>query len=95
VKLHPSSAIYTHSVDSRVGFPLYLLKTFGVDYVVGSMCVVLVRVVLVARVRKVVVVLRSLDTFSVDYIVSKGKRITSSIVIGWSIITIATRRYLS
>ena len=78
-----------------MGFPLYLLKTFGVDYVVGSMRVVLVRVVLVVRVRKVVVVLRSLDTFSVDYIVSKGERIASSIVIGWSIITIATRRYLS
>ena len=74
---------------------MYLLKTFGVDYVVGSMRVVLVRVVRVVRGRKVVVVLRSLDTFSVDYIVSKGERIASSIVIGWSIITIATRRYLS
>lgn len=95
MKLHPSSAIYTHSVDSRVGFLLYLLKTSFVDYVVGSMRVVLVRVVRVVRVRRVVVVLRSLDTFSVDYIVSNVKRIASSIVIGWSIITIATRRYLS
>lgn len=74
---------------------MYLLKTSFVDYVVGSMRVVLVRVVRVVRVRRVVVVLRSLDTFSVDYIVSNVKRIASSIVIGWSIITIATRRYLS